>query len=221
MSFFIFTILLTWIDPLLASFFYNFHFSKNFPIVTNFLFLHEELFHLPSLLVLCFCSYFLFLNWKKKQIFLLKNILSIFLSISFIYISLFALKPLWNRPRPIETYIYQKEKDFVPFYKIDVVSNWSQRISTSFPSGHAATSSSLLSILPTLNRYRKKKLYKISLWVVIPFIGIQSLIRILLGKHFFSDISLGIILAYSIIKLTNKIIFRHKSTYNKTTNSNI
>ncbi len=211
---FLFIISFIWIDPLLAAFFYNFHFPKKFPIINNFLLSYEKLLHLPSLILSCFCFCFLFFNRKKRQYFILKNTLSILLSISSIYLLVFfVLKPLWNRPRPIETYIYNQREIFVPFYKIDINSTWSQRNFSSFPSGHAATSTSLLSILPVFERYKKKKLYKIFVYLFIPFISIQSLFRMILGKHFLSDIFLGIILTYLEIQLINKIIF--KKTINK------
>lgn len=199
----------TWIDPLVASFFYKIHFSKTFPLTTNFFFFYEELLHIPSLTIFCFCMCVLFFNWKTVNKFILKNVLSILLSIGCIYVTVFfVFKPLWNRPRPLETTIYHQEKSFVSFYKLDITSQWAQRTSTSFPSGHAATSSSLLSILPVVNRYKRRGLYKLSLGLIISFIFIQSVFRMLLGEHFFSDIISGFGISYLIIRFINKIIFK-------------
>lgn len=205
----LFSLLFTWIDPLLASFFYTLHFSKIFPLTTNFFFFYEELLHIPSLTIFCFCVCILVFNCKIVNKFILKNVLSILLSIGCIYVLVFfGLKPLWNRPRPLETHIYHQEKSFISFYKVDITSQWSQRTSTSFPSGHAATSSSLLSILPVLNRYKRRGLYKLAVGLIIPFIFIQSIFRMLLGEHFFSDIILGCGISYLVIRFINKIIFK-------------
>lgn len=99
-----------------------------------------------------------------------------------------VLKNVWGRPRPRQIEQFGGTKTFSPFYQPNFGVNLKDDKQKSFPSGHASTG--FFFLVFAVIGWREKKTWLMWLGLTAGLtMGINlSLIRVMQGGHFFSDI---------------------------------
>ncbi|WFQ90388.1 phosphatase PAP2 family protein [Mycoplasma feriruminatoris] len=99
------------------------------------------------------------------------------------------LKLVFNRPRPINLAIYRN------WWEV----KWFSWEHNSFPSGHTYSASTLLFILLLFNKTDKKFYLQMSFyWLVIIIVAMS---RIVLNKHFLTDVVFSMLLSFTIFTI--------------------
>lgn len=181
---------------------------------------------IPIMCGLFFLGYRLFKSAGKDNLWLLIILLGIALFMALIP-GVTMLKAIFHRPRfrAIEFYNanFAGENPSVYFH------NWWERcgeyktlIATysylgtdefkSFPSGHAGAASCFMlvvSFLPLLDKkYEKKAL--ICYYAGFAWVLLVAFSRILVGAHFLSDVSMGMLLTFICLLIVNEVIIHNK-----------
>lgn len=97
----------------------------------------------------------------------------------------------------------------------------SNDIFKSFPSGHTAGATSLLSLLSLPYLFKQNRVTKILLYVLCPlYIVVVAFSRIVMGAHFLSDVTMAILLGYIcyLVILTFTMHIKYKYTLKQNTN---
>lgn len=112
----------------------------------------------------------------------------------------YAMKLCWSRVRFLEL---ETISEFTRWYVI----NWFDGTGTSFPSGHTsgATNIMYLTLFVPLFTNDKKKHILIE-FLCFSFIGLTALSRLVLGKHYLSDVTFAFALTYIIHIIVTKSI---------------
>ena len=181
---------------------------------------------LPIMSGLGYFGYHLFKNSKREYLWLLILILFIALFIALV-VGVTALKSIFHRPRyrAIEYYdahyLGQDPKIFFhnwwepcKEYKT-LIASYDYLIKEefkSFPSGHAGASSCFMMVvafLPMLDKkYEKNTVYYFYggfAWVLLVCFS-----RILVGAHFLSDVSMGMLITFVVLLITNEVVIHLK-----------
>lgn len=121
-----------------------------------------------------------------------------------------VLKSIWGRMRFRE--MADPLTQFTPWYQIMNRGGFSD-IYASFPSGHSMNSAAviLLTLLPGFlpQLEGKKRILKIVAYVWMIIVGSS---RIMIGAHFASDVTVGIMLSLLLSELTRTIIYKIRET---------
>lgn len=127
------------------------------------------------------------------------------------------LKLIWSRPR-YYFLISDDRADFQPWYQwnadlknsILTASNVDPDFFKSFPSAHTSSASCIFSLLLLKSRLKEKRLYPAILLVIICWIGLAALSRIILGAHFLSDVSAGMLCSLLWFWISWKLCLKNK-----------
>lgn len=141
--------------------------------------------------------------WKSEGKDAIKDAFVIAIAFAFTFITVFVLKNIIERPRPL--YVFNHIDDFKPF--LDFSSNIEgadKDLLDSFPSGHSAIAATFL-LCPILCKHNEKTknlglLFFIfaALWLALTMLG-----RMIGGYHYLSDVSMGAIIGTFFSFLTN------------------
>ena len=119
------------------------------------------------------------------------------------------LKQCWSRVRFFE--LDEDYSQFTPWYII----NWFEGNHTSFPSGHTAGATNILYlslITPLFTDDKKKHIFITSLCYV--FIALTAFSRLVLGRHYLSDVVMAFAITYVIHKIVVYVV-KHRQKNNK------
>ena len=140
-----------------------------------------------------------FLFWKADEKDVIKDAFVIAVAFSVTFITVFVLKHIIDRPRPIQVFKNPETYAFVPFLDFS-----SQAKGESFPSGHSAIAATFL-LLPLLcKRHERTKKLEIlffilaALWLVLTMLG-----RMIAGRHYLTDVCSGALIGVIFSFLTN------------------
>ncbi|ALD66096.1 phosphatase PAP2 family protein [Spiroplasma cantharicola] len=215
----------------LLSFFNNLKFSKKQKIIwiaifnciyliievtflyfTKHFILQKNEFHISKFIFSIFFTFSLvgfiiFINIYLRNLFnnenndiniYFKKALKASIFIILLFISIQLLKIIFGRNRP-EDVIVQKE-NFQWLFQI----NFSKVRGSSFPSGHTAAAGAMLSFIYFLEGKKIwKKIIIIFIWV---FIILTAISRILMSKHFLTDVSFSILIVILYYSVSQKIV---------------
>ena len=191
-------VLLFDLDLQISSLLYS---DADFPLLNSLAFTGK---YLPILIsVVCLSFVFLKKHPFKKSALLAACLMCLGPGI----INNLILKPYFQRPRPVEIEQFSKRSDvdFVPLFQRGNSPEFS-----SFPSGHCGAAFFLIFpwfCLPLRKKYGMK--------LFIPgfiFGSIIALIRIIQGKHFFSDTVASFAVVYFCGLLLASVIFRDQNS---------
>ncbi len=173
------------------------------------------------------CAYFGFIlekNTDNPKLFLLIVILCVAIFMSLIA-GTTVIKNVFHRPRfrmlqGIEMSPYSFRPEYVKFYNwyepCKDYKNWmefyniSKEEFKSFPSGHCATAAVfilVINFLPLLNK-KYKKLQLPLFYAGFAWLLLVCFVRMLVGAHFLSDVSMGSIITLLMLLIANEVVMR-------------
>ncbi|WP_434323944.1 phosphatase PAP2 family protein [Mycoplasma capricolum subsp. capricolum] len=172
-------------------------------VIFNFLYEKQSVVYsiISSLLCLIIISILIYYFHINKEIIIDSNLsiykaIIVLTTIIGLLILVNILKLLFNRPRPTDLELYRD------WWNI----KWTSWKHNSFPSGHTYSATTLLFVLLLFNKINKKAYLWISVtWLVIIIVAMS---RIVLNKHFLTDVVLSMLLSFTI--LTTILIVNHK-----------
>lgn len=163
------------------------------------------------LIVVFYLTIVLFLNTKIPSLYkqkLNKYFLFIIISIISTFILFNIMKEIWGRMRFIAMF---ENKDFSPFTNWWIINGKAISDSfKSFPSGHTASAATTLVLLflPNILKYKNLKYEKYYYIIPILWTFLVAISRIYDGAHFLTDVSMGIILAMTVIIVVYKGLYK-------------
>ncbi|WP_339029656.1 phosphatase PAP2 family protein [Spiroplasma endosymbiont of Cantharis nigra] len=188
------------------------YFKKQFSFKNNSFDISKFSFSIFLLVLLVI--FIIFINIYLRDLFDGKNnyiniyfqqALSAALFISLLFINVGIFKILFGRNRPYDVLI--EEENFQWLLQI----NFSKVRGSSFPSGHTAAAGAMLSLIYFLDNKRVSKIiFTISIVSLILLTGIS---RVLMSKHFLTDVLFSILLVsiyYFLSKIIVKKIYERK-----------
>lgn len=162
-----------------------------------------------SVSIIALVSIFLFFIIMKTSYKIDKNVYDKIKGVALIYfvgiiiqlIVVYSMKLCWSRVRFLE--LNEDMSNFTRWYVI----NWFEGTGTSFPSGHTsgATNILYLSLFTPLFTEDKKKNVIVEC-LCFMFIGATAISRLILGKHYLSDVTFAFGMTYLIHIIVTKSI---------------
>jgi membrane-associated phospholipid phosphatase len=187
-----------WLDVAVAKAFYrNGSFVRN--NFTHFIFCYGPW---PALAVSIvslgiFCLSFFIDSWRKWQTQALLLVLTMVVGSG---LMVHGLKDTWGRPRPVQVKQFGGHQQFRPFYQPNF-SSGDEKLK-SFPCGHASTGFFFLSFCAIGVRKNNRLLVVLGIILSMTLGGMLSAVRVMEGKHFFSDIVISLlVMSVSVVFL--------------------
>lgn len=116
-----------------------------------------------------------------------------------------GLKYLWGRVRFRDLIAAGSYDAFTPWYKINGING-----NKSFPSGHTAGAgmSYLIMLLPYISDKWKNRT-QICFWTAFIYTSVVAFTRLVMGAHYFSDVTAGGIISFTIVIVSIKMFEKH------------
>lgn len=114
------------------------------------------------------------------------------------------IKTFWGRTRPRDMFKIDDFSSFSPWYLPQGKTG-----NKSFPSGHANQATLLFLITGLSEAFSSLKKYDVKLFLVSwAFVFAVSLSRIIVGAHFLTDVTMGVLITFTTVLVLRTVIFK-------------
>lgn len=153
-------------------------------------------------LIICFAVYQLSIGIIRKKPLALRHgcfIIACFIIGPGIIVNT-VLKSHWGRPRPVQTKLFSGH---LPYQRVWLISDECKR-NCSFVAGDSSVAFAFLALafLPM-----SRKLRRCTVGCALGFFVFNACMRIMHGKHYFSDVVIGALLVYLTILLLYRLVY--------------